>query len=81
MAGGQQEEQAMRRCHHLDQREKDEILLAVAGARKQFPAIEAGYVFGSFLRGPFRDLDCAILLSSSLPPTARRGISAGWKGR
>ncbi|MDK2974637.1 MAG: uncharacterized protein PWP08_1008 [Methanofollis sp.] len=65
------------RLHVLDREEQSRVLRAVGDVMGRFPAVSLGYVFGSFLRGPFHDLDCAVLLSGLHSPyeamkTARR---------
>lgn len=46
----------------------DEILQRTGEVLSRFEEIEVGYIFGSYLRGEFEDVDVALLLSKSLPP-------------
>ena len=48
--------------------EINNILQKIDGVLSKFKEIEIAYVFGSFLRGEFRDIDIALVLSKSLAP-------------
>lgn len=56
------------RLHVLSQEEKARVLRKIGDVMSGFPAVSLGYVFGSFLRGPFHDLDCAVLLAGHVSP-------------
>jgi hypothetical protein len=64
---GEQKTEGERQIYDLNQQEKDTIKIKVAETMKQFPSIDLGYIFGSFLLGSFHDLDCAILIDPALP--------------
>jgi len=44
------------------------ILQKIGEVLSKFKEIEIGYVFGSFLKGEFKDIDIALVLSKSLSP-------------
>ena len=44
------------------------ILQKIGEVLSKFKEIEIGYMFGSFLKGEFKDIDIALVLSKSLPP-------------
>jgi len=44
------------------------ILQKIGEVLSKFKEIEIGYVFGSFLKGEFKDIDIALVPSKSLPP-------------
>ncbi|WP_235855575.1 nucleotidyltransferase domain-containing protein [Methanofollis fontis] len=56
------------RLHVLDREERARVLREIGDVMGRFPVVSLGYVFRSFLRGPFHDLDCAVLLSGSHSP-------------
>lgn len=49
----------------MEKRKKDEILGRISKVLQEFSEIEIGYVFGSFLKGDFRDIDIGLLLKGS----------------
>jgi len=51
-----------------DKKMAEGIIHTTRDVMSEFPEIELGYVFGSFLKGNFRDIDIAILLSKKLEP-------------
>lgn len=44
------------------------VLQRIGEVLSRFEEIDMGYIFGSYLRGEFEDMDVALLLSNSLPP-------------
>ena len=52
----------------LEKLKKKEVLQKIAEVLSKFEEIEVGYVFGSFLRTEFEDIDIALLISKSSPP-------------
>lgn len=48
--------------------EKEEVLQKIGEVLSGFEEIDVGYVFGSFLKGEFEDIDVALLVSKSLSP-------------
>ena len=51
---------------------KNELMRKIAGVVSNFREVEVGYVFGSFLKGEFTDIDVALLLPKALPPYESR---------
>ncbi|PKL61790.1 MAG: hypothetical protein CVV31_09700 [Methanomicrobiales archaeon HGW-Methanomicrobiales-2] len=58
----------MRRRHLLRTEEKEEVLRTIRTVLAGFDEIEVGYVFGSFCRGDFGDVDVAILVTGEPTP-------------
>lgn len=58
----------MRRRHLLGAEEKEEVLHTIRTVLAGFDEIEMGYVFGSFCRGDFGDVDVAILVTGRPAP-------------
>ena len=58
----------MRPRHLLKAEEKEEILHTIHTVLAGFDEIEVGYVFGSFCRGDFGDVDVAILVAGEPAP-------------
>lgn len=56
------------RVHVLETPKKKEVVEKIAEVLSTFEEIEVGYVFGSFLKAAFEDIDIAILTSSPSPP-------------
>lgn len=52
----------MRRRHLLRAEEKEEVLKTIRTVLAGFDEIEVGYVFGSFCREDFGDVDVAVLV-------------------
>ncbi|ATZ61211.2 MAG: hypothetical protein DDT40_00306 [candidate division WS2 bacterium] len=48
--------------------EKEEVLQKIGEVLSGFEEIDIGYVFGSFLKGEFEDIDVALLVSKSPSP-------------
>ena len=59
---------SMRRRHLLDAEEKEEVLRTIRTVLAGFDEIEVGYVFGTFCRGDFGDVDVAILVTGEPTP-------------
>ena len=59
---------AMRRRHLLKAGEKEEVLRTIRMILAGFDEIEVGYVFGTFCRGDFGDVDVAILVTGEPAP-------------
>lgn len=47
---------------------RNDTMEKIAEGISKFRQVEVGYVFGSFLRGKFTDIDVALLLSKTSPP-------------
>ncbi|MDK2915946.1 MAG: uncharacterized protein PWR25_503 [Euryarchaeota archaeon] len=58
----------MRRRHLLRAEEKEEVLKTIRTVLAGFDEIEVGYVFGSFCREDFGDVDVAILVTGEPTP-------------
>jgi len=58
----------MRRRHVLETGEREEVLGIIRTVLASFEEVEAGYVFGSFCRGDFADVDVAVLISGEPSP-------------
>ncbi|WP_052379746.1 MULTISPECIES: nucleotidyltransferase domain-containing protein [unclassified Methanoculleus] len=58
----------MRARHLLEAGEKEEVLHTIRTVLAGFDEIEVGYVFGSFCRGNFGDVDVAILVTGEVAP-------------
>lgn len=54
--------------HVLDAGERENVLRVIGEVLSRFEEVDVGYVFGSFLRGEFRDVDVAILTSRRFSP-------------
>ncbi|KDE54441.1 hypothetical protein EI28_01465 [Methanoculleus sp. MH98A] len=59
---------SMRARHLLEAGEKEEVLHTIRTVLAGFDEIEVGYVFGSFCRGNFGDVDVAILVTGEVAP-------------
>jgi predicted nucleotidyltransferase len=59
---------SMRPRHLLEAGEKEEVLHTIRTVLAGFEEIEVGYVFGSFCRGDFGDVDVAILVAGEPVP-------------
>lgn len=58
----------MRRRHVLESEEREQLLDTVRAVLAGLPGIETGYVFGSFCRGDFADVDVAVLIAGEPSP-------------
>jgi len=58
----------MRQRHLLDAEGKDEVLRTIRTVLAGFDEIEVGYVFGTFCREDFGDVDVAILVTGDPTP-------------
>jgi hypothetical protein len=56
------------KTHTSNQQEQKIILQKIGETLTQFKEVELAYVFGSFLKGTYRDIDIALLLKETLPP-------------
>jgi len=76
----------MRRRHLLRAEEKEEVLHTIRTVLAGFDEIEVGYVFGSFCREDFGDVDVAILVTGEPTPyqamrfraRVERELERGW---
>jgi len=57
-----------KRRHLLGAREREEVLRTVRTVLAGFDEIDVGYVFGSFCKGDFGDVDVGVLLSGKRTP-------------
>jgi predicted nucleotidyltransferase len=53
----------MKRRHLLSAEEKEEVIRTIQAILAGFDEIEAGYIFGSFCREDFGDVDVAVLVT------------------
>ncbi len=58
----------MRRRHVLETEERKGVLDTVRAVLAALDAVEVGYVFGSFCRGDFADVDVAVLIAGEPSP-------------
>jgi len=58
----------MKRRHLLDAEEKEEVLRTIRTVLAGFDEIEVGYVFRTFCRGDFGDVDVTILITGEPAP-------------
>jgi predicted nucleotidyltransferase len=59
---------SMRRRHLLGAGEREEVFRTVRTVLAGFDEIEIGYVFGSFCRGDFHDVDVAVFIAGEPAP-------------
>jgi len=65
-------QEEMGRRHVLEDGEREDVLGTIREVIASFFEVEAGYIFGSFCRGDFADVDVAVLITGE--PTADRAM-------
>ncbi|MDN7023829.1 nucleotidyltransferase domain-containing protein [Methanoculleus sp. FWC-SCC1] len=58
----------MRRRHVIGAGEREEVIAAIRSVLAGLDGVEVGYVFGSFCRGEFADVDVAVLVAGEPSP-------------